>query len=76
MSIPSSLLTFLSDLKENNTREWFGENKDRFLEQKSAFDQFTIQLIVDNEVMGTVQHISKKRAEQMVSEQACIALGI
>ncbi|MFL0161824.1 DUF2461 domain-containing protein [Aquirufa salirivi] len=45
MSIPSSLLTFLSDLKENNTREWFGENKDRFLEQKSAFDQFTIQLI-------------------------------
>lgn len=45
MSIPASLLNFLSDLKENNTREWFGENKDRFLEQKTAFDQFTIQLI-------------------------------
>lgn len=45
MSIPSSLLTFLTDLKENNTREWFGENKDRFLVQKLAFDQFTIQLI-------------------------------
>lgn len=45
MSIPSSLLSFLSDLKNNNTREWFAENKERFLEQKSAFDQFTIQLI-------------------------------
>ncbi|MHA8052355.1 DUF2461 domain-containing protein [Aquirufa sp. Wall-65K1] len=45
MSIPSSLLSFLSDLKNNNTREWFAENKERFLEQKLAFDQFTIQLI-------------------------------
>ena len=38
--------------------------------------QFTIQLIVENQILGSVQHISKKRAEQMVSEQACIALGI
>ncbi len=42
----------------------------------SADKQFTIQLVVDNEVLGRVQHISKKRAEQMVSEQACTALGI
>jgi ribonuclease-3 len=43
---------------------------------ESADKQFTIQLVVDNEILGTVQHISKKRAEQMVAEQACMALGI
>ncbi|RXK52331.1 DUF2461 domain-containing protein [Aquirufa rosea] len=45
MFLPASLFSFLSDLKENNTREWFGENKERYLVQKSAFDQFTVQLI-------------------------------
>ena len=38
--------------------------------------QFTIQLLVDQQVMGTAQHISKKRAEQMVAEHACMTLGI
>ncbi len=38
--------------------------------------QFTIQLVVEHEILGTVQHISKKKAEQIVSEQACMALGI
>jgi len=38
--------------------------------------QFTIQLLVDNQVIGTAQHISKKRAEQMVAEHACMTLGI
>jgi ribonuclease III len=37
---------------------------------------FTVQLLVNNEVVGTAQHISKKRAEQMAAEQACIALEI
>ena len=38
--------------------------------------QFIIQLIVENETVGTAQHFSKKRAEQMVAEQACINLDI
>lgn len=42
----------------------------------SSDKQFVIQLFVDNEVVGTAQHISKKRAEQMTAEQACIALNI
>jgi ribonuclease-3 len=42
----------------------------------SSDKQFTVQLIVENQILGSVQHISKKRAEQMVSEQACLALGI
>lgn len=42
----------------------------------SADKQFVMQLLVDNEVVGTAQHFSKKRAEQLAAEQACIALGI
>ncbi len=38
--------------------------------------QYTIQLFMGNELMGTAQHLSKKRAEQMVSEQACVNLEI
>lgn len=38
--------------------------------------QFVLQLLVDNEVVGTAQHLSKKRAEQMIAEQACSLLAI
>jgi ribonuclease-3 len=37
---------------------------------------FLLQLLIDNEVVGTAQHFSKKRAEQLVAEMACTALGI
>ncbi len=43
---------------------------------ESSNKQFTIHLIVDDEILGSVQHFSKKLAEQMVSEQACATLGI
>ncbi len=42
----------------------------------SADRQFIIQLVVDNQIAGIAQHVSKKRAEQMACEQACIALEI
>jgi ribonuclease III len=38
--------------------------------------QFVIQLKVEDEIVGSAQHFSKKRAEQMVAEQACNILGI
>jgi ribonuclease III len=38
--------------------------------------QYSIQLIIDSEVIGKAQHFSKKRAEQLVSELACTNLGI
>ncbi len=37
---------------------------------------FTIQLIVEEKVMGSAQHFSKKRAEQMAAEAACVLIGI
>lgn len=37
---------------------------------------FLLQLLIDKEVVGKAQHFSKKRAEQLVAEMACTALGI
>lgn len=37
---------------------------------------FSIQIVVDNEVVGKAQHFSKKRAEQLVAELACGILEI
>ncbi|HEY0029410.1 MAG TPA: ribonuclease III [Bacteroidia bacterium] len=37
---------------------------------------FAMQLVVENEIMGSVQHFSKKRAEQLVAEMVCGILGI
>lgn len=41
-----------------------------------ADKQFVLELIVNGEIVGTAQHISKRRAEQMIAEQACSLLGI
>ena len=48
-------ITFLKDLKENNNREWFQENKNRYLEVKEEFESFVNLLIqgvvaIDEEV--------------------------
>lgn len=38
--------------------------------------QFLISLLVDGQQVGTAQHFSKKRAEQLAAEQACLSLVI
>ncbi len=38
--------------------------------------QYSIQIVVDSEAIGTAQHFSKKRAEQLVAELACTVLEI
>lgn len=39
------LLDFLGDLKENNNRDWFQSNKERYLAAKSVFEHFVDELI-------------------------------
>jgi uncharacterized protein (TIGR02453 family) len=46
MSLNPSLLKFLMDLKSNNTREWFGENKAAYTDLKIKFEEFVAQLIL------------------------------
>jgi ribonuclease-3 len=59
--------------------EWAQREKKefQFIDGGSTTDkQFIIQLLVYDEILGTAQHFSKKRAEQMAAEQACLAIGI
>jgi len=42
----------------------------------SSDKQFLLKLMVDDKVMGTAQHFSKKRAEQLAAEEACGSLGL
>ncbi len=39
------ILSFLSDLKANNNREWFGENKERYQAVKNEVERMTQSLI-------------------------------
>jgi len=60
MSI-AGILSFLSDLKENNNREWFAENKHRYDETRADFEEIS-QLLI-NEVARfdeDIKHISVK----------------
>ncbi|MEY4526064.1 MAG: hypothetical protein RIR57_1435, partial [Bacteroidota bacterium] len=45
MSLSPSLLAFLRDLRVNNTREWFAENKAVYEKEKKGFDAWTTELI-------------------------------
>ncbi len=60
MSI-AGILNFLSDLKENNNREWFAENKHRYEETKADFEAISQSLI--NEIARfdeDIKHVSAK----------------
>ncbi|MBI9035769.1 MAG: DUF2461 domain-containing protein [Bacteroidales bacterium] len=53
----TKILSFLSELKQNNNRDWFQNNKDRFEESKSQLMEITNYLIAsvsryDNQVLG------------------------
>lgn len=85
------IINVLIDMEEVETKEvdfkskfieWAQKEKKEFRfeilqEGANSLDkQFSIQLIVNSEILGTAQHFSKKRAEQMVAEQACLSLEI
>lgn len=52
-----NVLTFLGDLKQNNNREWFQDNKSRYLEAKNEFEGFIGELLprlaeIDKDLAG------------------------
>lgn len=46
VTIQKSTLTFLSDLKKNNNREWFNDNRKRYTEAKDNFESL-VQAVID-----------------------------
>jgi uncharacterized protein (TIGR02453 family) len=57
----SDLLNFLSELKENNNREWFADNKDRYESTKKAFEQISNALILEiSKFDDEIKHVTAK----------------
>lgn len=55
------ILSFLTELSENNTREWFDVNRKKYLEAKELFEQFTDLLIHEvGQMDASVQGLSPK----------------
>jgi uncharacterized protein (TIGR02453 family) len=46
IAIQKSTLAFLSDLKKHNEREWFNNNRSRYIEAKSDYESF-VQALID-----------------------------
>jgi uncharacterized protein (TIGR02453 family) len=52
-----NVLTFLENLKQNNTREWFNDNKDSYLQARDEFKAFIGKLLpllagIDKDLAG------------------------
>lgn len=40
----SNILSFLEEIKQNNNREWFAQNKERYIQAKEDFEKLCISL--------------------------------
>lgn len=59
---------------QKEKKEFSFETNKKNLEKNDMY--FFAQLKIDGTIVGSAEHISKKRAEQMAAEQACILLEI
>ena len=60
--LPPSVFSFLEDLKENNHREWFQNNKTRYQEQYNYALQFADELLIRMKQIDTIETISGKKS--------------
>ena len=60
MSISPSLLAFLSELKQHNSREWFAEHKASYESEKAIFDGLIEQLIQEFSAFENMDGVLKK----------------
>jgi len=62
--IDKTVFSFLKDLKKNNNREWFDENRERYQEARQAFELFISM------VMGEIKKFDKEAVN--VEPKDCI----
>ena len=60
--LPPSVFSFLEDLKENNHREWFQNNKTRYQEQYNYALQFADEILLRMKQIDTIETISGKKS--------------
>jgi uncharacterized protein (DUF2461 family) len=60
--IPASVFDFLKDIKENNNREWFAENKTRYQKQHEFAVSFADSLINKMQTVDSIETPSGKKS--------------
>lgn len=60
--IASSSITFLNDLTINNNRDWFAENKERYVAVQSNIVAFADQLITLMNTHDAIENVSGKKS--------------
>lgn len=60
--IPASSLDYLKMLKENNDRDWFNENKDRYLKEYDSLEHFADALLQELRSHDVVETASGKKS--------------
>jgi len=58
-TVNPSIFKFLTDLENNNTREWFAENKDYYLKEEEKIKEFFTAI---NEKLSAIDNISGMKA--------------
>ena len=61
-SLKKSTLGFLEELKKNNNREWFAENKSRYEEEREKVILFADELLLEMQKHDKIQTISGKKS--------------
>lgn len=61
-SILPSSISFLNDLAINNTRDWFNDNKETYIEAQNNMISFVDQLIVLMNAHDAIENISGKKS--------------
>lgn len=61
-SVAKSTFEFLSDLRENNNREWFTANKDRYQSEHQKVIQLADQIIAEVSKFDVLEPISGKKS--------------
>lgn len=61
-TISAATLDFLSDLKKNNNRDWFNENKPRYIAAHENVINFMDQLIAEMKKVDNIENESGKKS--------------
>ncbi|MEY3835615.1 MAG: hypothetical protein RI989_1043 [Bacteroidota bacterium] len=61
-NIPASVFSFLEELKENNNREWFQVNKERYHEQYHSVALFADTLLSEMKQCDNIETVSGKKS--------------
>lgn len=62
IAVPASSLEFLALLKNNNSREWFNEHKDEFVEQQEYVENFASALLHELNLNDVIETQSGKKS--------------